>query len=187
MNILEIAKSVGAAVIKTVVPGGALLIDAVNMMLPDDKQLPSDTTGDQVARAVNGLTPDLKAKILLKEFDVQLASIRQTHDTARTMLIQDAINPQSTRPAIALKAFYLVAIISMLVVLMWCYAVINKDTILVKEIMDGWVWVGAIVAPFVLWLNRYFGIISTENNAKLNASNGLQAQSAGIVERLFKR
>jgi len=61
MNLGDILKTVGSGLIKTLVPGGGLLIDAVNGFLPDDKKLPNTATGQDAQNAINTLTPEQKA------------------------------------------------------------------------------------------------------------------------------
>ena len=80
MNIWNIVKGVGAGVISSV-PGGSLVLSAVNALLPNDKQLPNTATGEQLGNAVSNLPPDKQAEILSKEFDVDITQIEQSNST----------------------------------------------------------------------------------------------------------
>ena len=62
MKLLDILGKVGGAVVKTMVPGGGLIIDVVNEFLPDDKKLPADATGSDMQAAVDKLPPDQRAQ-----------------------------------------------------------------------------------------------------------------------------
>ena len=98
MKLWDVVKSVGSAVVREVVPGGGILVDAVNEFLPDDKKLPSNATGKDIDAAVSSLPPDQRARVMEKEFDVDLAHIRQSNETVRAMLEADAKAPHTTRP-----------------------------------------------------------------------------------------
>ena len=76
MNLGDILKTVGSGLIKTLVPGGGLLIDAVNGFLPDDKKLPNDATGEQAQSAIDSLPPEQRASVLKKEYDVKIEQIK---------------------------------------------------------------------------------------------------------------
>lgn len=179
MKLIDIIKTVGAGIIRETVPGGGLLLGAINALLPPDKKLPDTATGQDIDYVIKGLPAEHRAAILDKEFDVELTQIKESYSTLRVMLEQDAKNPQSTRPKIALGAFRVVSTISLLVVAMWAWAVIDGDEKLVKAIVDGWPWVLALVGPFVGWLNYYFGVLKTEQKNRLDAANG--STTSGLV------
>ncbi len=98
MDIWGIIKSVGGAVVRNAVPGGGLIVDAVNALLPDDAKLPTDATGHDIKRAVEALPPEQRAAIEQKRFDVEIAQIRQENSTVRAMLEADTKTPHTTRP-----------------------------------------------------------------------------------------
>lgn len=190
-KLIEIIKSVGAGIIREVVPGGGLLIGAINAVLPADKKLPDMATGQDIDYVIKGLPVSQRSDILEKEFDIELAQIKEGNATLRVMLEQDAKNPHSTRPKIALGAFRVVAFIAISVVSIWAYAVIDGDEKLVIAIVDGWPWVLAIIGPFVGWLNNYFGVLNSENRNRLDAANGTPTSGitgiAGLISSFIKR
>lgn len=51
--------------------------------------------------------------------------------------------------------------------------------------MAGWAFVGVIVAPFIVWIDRYFGILRKERESKLNAANGFNVKSDKGILSLF--
>lgn len=183
MKILDILSKVGTAVISTLVPGSGVLISAVNELLPDGKKLPTDVTGAQMQTAISGLAPADQAVILGREFDVEVTQIKESNETLRTMLATEQASPHTTRPKIALRAFYQVAFTTSMVVLMWAYAVVTHDAAMVAVIMDGWPWVAALLVPYIGWLNAYFGILKQEQRDRLNAANG--SVSGGVVSSLL--
>lgn len=188
MDILDIAKTVGLGVFKSVVPQGGLILDSINAILPVDYKFLDSDTGSDIARKLQAMPPELQQQIMIKEFDVRIEQIKQEHDTARTMLIQDALNPHSTRPRIAWWSFMLVATVSLMVVSGWLYAVLMRDEKLVTEIVGGWGFISVIIFPFIIWLNRYFGVLRQEMADKLNSANGMVAGlSKGLFDKFNER
>lgn len=188
MKLWDIVKKVGAGVIKNAVPGGGMIVGAINEFLPDDKKLPSDATGDQVNSAIAGLPPEQQAAILNKEFDVEIEDIRQTGETARAMLEAEAASTQTTRPYIAKGCFHVVAAITLLVAFMWGYGVFTDQDSLVKTVMDGWPFILAMTGPFVALLQAYFGILRKEHKTRMEAATGSTTGGVGaILSAIVKR
>ncbi len=173
MNLWEIVKTVGTGIISAAVPGGPLIVGAINAVLPDDAQLPENATGQQAQDAISTIPAAERAALMDKQFDVHLEDIKQSHETVRAMLAADAISPHTTRPKIAYQAFQVVSAISLLFVFSWTYAVIAGHAEMVEKIQNGWAFVAAIVLPFVGWINAYFGKLVTEQKQKLDASMGV--------------
>ena len=179
MNLWNIIKTVGGGVIREVVPGGGILIDAVNEFLPDDKKLPSNATGGDVNTALQSLPPADQARLLDKEFDVDLAQIRQSHETVRAMLDADAKNPQSTRPRIAMGAFYVVSLAMIVAISAWGYGVFKAADPLAAT-SESWPFILSVIGPFVVLLHGYFGVLRSEQRSRLEAASG-QAGTTGLV------
>lgn len=186
MKLWDIVKTVGAGVISATVPGGALLVSAINEFLPDDKKIPPNATGDDLKNTIDSLPPEQRAEIMGKEFDVELTQIKESNSTLRVMLESDAQNPHSTRPYIAKQAFHIVAFAVIVAVSMWAYGVGVRDAVLVKSVMDGWPFILATIGPFITLLWAYFGILKQEHRDRLNAANG-SVSPVGIISALFKR
>jgi hypothetical protein len=184
MKLLGILGKVGSAVIKTIVPGGGLIIDVVNEFLPDDKKLPTDATGSDMQQAVDSLPPEQRAQLMGREFDVQI----EAHHTLQAMLRAEQASTHTTRPQIALGSFRLVAFVTIVVVSLWAYAVAIQNEKLVAAVVDGWPFVAAVIAPFVTLLWAYFGILKNEQRNRLNAANGSTASGlGGIISNMLKR
>lgn len=187
MKLFDIAKKIGLGLIREAVPGGGLLLAAVNEFLPDDKKLPADATGCQVLSAVESLPPAERASLLEKEFDVDITQIKESNETLRVMLQADAASTHTTRPYIAKGAFRLVATISLVVIALWAYAVGTGNVAMVREVMDGWAFVAAVTAPFVTLLWAYFGILKQEHQNRLNGGRGGSTPSGlgGIISAVL--
>jgi len=190
-KLIDIIKSVGAGIIREVVPGGGLLIGAINAVLPADKKLPATATGQDIDYVIKGLPRDQRAAILNKEFDIELAQIKEGNATLRVMLEQDAKNPHSTRPKIALGAFRVVAFSCITVISVWSYGVLTGDSVLVKAVMDGWAFILAAIAPLTVLLQSYFGVLNAESRNRLDAANGTPTSGitgiAGLISSFIKR
>jgi len=184
MKLLEILGKVGSSIIKEVVPGGGLIIEAVNAFLPDDKKLNSTSTGSDISNAVASLPPEVQAQLLEKKFDVEITQIKESYDTVKTMLESDAKNPQSTRPKIALGSFQLVRMVLLTVVALWAYGVASADKELVKSVMDGWAFIAILIGTPTTVLLAYFGVLKQEHKQRLNAASG--NKEVGIIGSLAK-
>lgn len=179
MKLWDILKSVGSAAVKTMVPGGGVIIDVVNEFLPDDKKLPSNATGEQLQGAVDSLPPEQRAQLMEREFDVEI----ERYETLQKMIAADATAKHTTRPYIAKHSFHLLAIVTLVISGLFAWGVYEKDDTLVKAVTDGWPFVLSLVAPFVTLLHAYFGILRKERESKLAAMNGKDSQS-GLVKLL---
>ena len=188
-KLFDILKTVGAGIIREVVPGGGLIVEAVNAFLPADKKLPAEATGPEVNAAVASLPGPERAAVMGKEFDVDLTRIKEGNETLRAMLEHDAENPHSTRPAIARGAFRVVAFVCILVVSVWAVAVLTGKDSTVEAVTDGWPFVAAVIAPLVTLLWAYFGVLKQEHKNKLNAAGGTSPAGSvvGILASLLKR
>jgi hypothetical protein len=189
MNLWDVIKEVGGEVIKNVVPGGAMLMGVVNELLPDDKKLPVGATGNDVKAAIESLPPTDRARIMEKEIDLDLADIRESHSTLRAMLDSDAKNPQSTRPYIAKHAFHIIAVTSVAIMAAWSYAVYSGDSVMVKQIQEGAIFVVALNGTLATLLLAYFGSIRKEHKQKMDAASGNKQPSgiAGLVSRFLQK
>lgn len=188
MKLWDIVKNVGSGIVRNAVPGADAILSTVNALLPGDKKLSENATGDDIHAAIMALPPEQQGEVLQKEFDVEITRIQESHATARAMLEAEANSKHTTRPMIAMGAFCVVAIISILIVGAWVKAVLWSDEAVVKEIVAGWPWVLAVLSPFIGWLNHYFGILKTEHKNRLEACGNKTSPDgiAGIIS-LFKR
>ena len=189
MDLWSIVKTVGTGLISTMVPGGPLIVGAINAALPADKQLPENATGQQAMDAIGTLPAAERAQVMDKQFDVQITQIKEAGDTMRTMLTADATNPQSTRPYIAMGSFLVVAFTSVTTVSLWAYGIIKADTKMVETIVNGWPFLLSAIAPLVVLLRAYFGVLGAEQKNKLDAANGVSQPSgiAGLLAAVLKK
>lgn len=167
MDVWQAARRIGASIIREI-PGGDLLVDTVNQFLPRDKKLGAKSTGDDLASAVDQLSPEHRVELMQQQFELDITA----HQTVQTMLVSDATSKHTTRPRIAWGAFVILAFVSILVVSMWAAGVATSNDVMVNTISDGWPFVLTIVGPFVTLLYAYFGVLRSERKDVLNAFTG---------------
>jgi len=167
MKLSDIFKKVGAGIIKDAIPGGSVIMGVINELLPN--KLPDNATGKDLQSAIESLPIEDQAQLLDKQFDVDIATIKEEGDTLRTIM---SLDQHSTRPFIARWSFITVAAVTMLIVVMWSYAVTQGNIKLVLSITNGWPMILALLTPFFVLLRGYFGILQKESQNKLDASNG---------------
>ena len=189
-EIWDVIRSVGSAALQVALPGtGSLIVGAVNELLPNDKKLTANATGDDISSAISSLPPAQQATILSKEFDVSITQIKESNSTVRAMLESDANNPHTTRPYIAKGAFHIIAFVIVAVVSVWSHGVLTGDAKIVASVMSGWPFVLAVIGPLVTLLWAYFGVLKSEHKNKLDAAGGLSTSSGitGILSNIIKR
>lgn len=179
MKLLDIVKTVGSSAVKELVPGGGVLINAVNEFLPKEHRLPNTATGDDVENALNTLPAEQRAKVMEKEFDVKITDIEQRGKTVRAMLEADAMAKHTTRPYVIKHSFHLVAVVTLAITTAWFIGVVKSDEALVEAVMSGYPFILTLTAPFVWMLKAYFGILRDEDRTRRDAANGLPT-SGGV-------
>jgi hypothetical protein len=189
MDLWNIVKTVGSGIISTMVPGGPLIVAAVNEFLPKDKKLPDSATGQQAMDAIDTLPPEQRAAVMNKKYDVDITQIKESHDTVRAMLTANATSTHTTRPYIAKQSFHVIAFSVITTTAMWAYAVLTKNTEMVTAIMNGWPFVVGVNGTLATLLLAYFGILKTEQKNKLDASNGVAQPTglAGLLTTLIRK
>ncbi len=172
MKLWDIVKTVGAGIISTAVPGGAAILGVINEFLPKDAKLPANATGQQAQDAIASIPAADRAKLMDKQFDVEITQIKESHSTVRAMLESDAIAPHTTRPYIAKQAFHVIAFSVIVTTAMWAYAVLVADVKMVTAIMNGWPFIVGVNGTLATLLLAYFGVLKQEHKQKLNAAGG---------------
>ena len=189
MKVWDIVKAVGSTALNVALPGvGTAVVGLVNEFLPDDKKLPKDATGRDVEKAMLDLPPADRARIMEKQFDVEITDIKQSNETIRAMLEADAKSMHTTRPYIAKGAFQVVAFCICSIIVIWSYGVVVGDTLMVKSVTEGWPFILAVIAPLVTLLYAYFGVLKRENKDRLDAIGGRPPGGLlGTVLSAFKK
>ena len=186
MNLGDILKTVGSGLITTLTGGAApLILAGLNAVLPDDKQLPDNATGLDAQRAIDTLTPEQRASVLSKEYDVEIEEIRGFTDRFKAMAEVDA-SGNTTRPQIAMMMAVCVVFTVIVTISIFSYAVVEGKELMIKSIMDGWPFLLAILGTPTALLRSYFAMRTKEKQHKYEATTGVKPQ-ANLISALIGR
>jgi len=169
------------SVASTLIPGGPLILGAVNAMLPDDEKLPESATGTDIRNAVNQLTPEQRGSLMEKQLDVEIAEIKSWEGIQASLSQADAAG-SSTRPYIALMMAWIVAIVVSLFTAVWVYAIFKDQSDTLKILSDSWPMMLAVIGTPTALLRAYFGMRTKEKTARYSVASG---QPAGTIANLI--
>ncbi len=189
MNLGDILKTVGSGLIQTLLPGtGSLIVAGINEFLPGDKQLPNNATGEQAQSAIDELSPELRASVLEKQYDVKIEHIKQSYGALNTMLSANAQSTHTTRPKIAYQSFQVIAFSTISVIAVFCFAVVTGNIEMIEVIKGSWLFIFGVITPLVTVLHAYFGVLTNESKDRLNAAQGHKVDPvSGLIGKLFKK
>ena len=165
-----------------IIPGGPLILGAVNAMLPDDKKLPDTATGGDIRNAVNQLPPDQRGSLMEKQLDVEIADINAWEGIQGSLAAADATG-SSTRPYIALMMSWCVVVVIVVFITVWSISVIGEDAETLKVLSESWPILLAVIATPTALLRAYFGMRTKEKTARYSTATG---QPVGTIMNLIK-
>lgn len=165
----------------TLIPGGPLILGAVNAMLPDDKKLPDTATGGDIRNAVNQLPADQRGSLMEKQLDVEIAEINAWEGIQGSLAAADATG-SSTRPYIALMMAWTVVTVIIVFTIAWTAAVIGEDNETLKVLSDSWPILLAVIATPTALLRSYFGMRTKEKTSRYSAATGQAIGLASIIK-----
>ncbi len=171
MDLASVLKKAGSAVISSVVPGGGLIVDLINEFLPDNKKLPSTATGTDAQSAIDGLTPELRLKLMTRELDVQIANTNAWANVQQFLAMADS-SGNSTRPTIANRMSWLVVLQVCSLTFAVLYAAVTKDTTVLDTLSNSWEMITASMGIPTAVLLQYFGKRTKEKLERYNLAMG---------------
>ena len=180
MKLGKILTTVGSSIIRNVVPGGGIVLDAINALLPEHKRLPENATGEQATQAVNSLPPDQQAQILLKEIDVEIAEINSWTQIQGSLAEADKVGA-STRPRIALMMAEIVAFVVIAFSSMFIVAIFRDQTVMIEKLTTSWPLMLAIIATPTVLLRAYFGMRTKEKKERYRMVAGMGEEPANSI------
>lgn len=183
MNVFDIFKRVGGAVLSSVVPGYGAVVSVVNEFLPDGKKISGTSTGTEIEKAIESLPPDKQAELLSKQIDVEIVEIKE-HSNVMAILADADKAGASTRPKAAMIAIWFFAIFGGLFALVVCWAIIWAKPETLKNLKDLWPLVLSILGPPIGLLERYFGKRTKEKQARYAGAFGSPLQG-GVLSALI--
>jgi len=185
MKLKDVLTKVGSVVLKNVIPGAGIVIDAVNEFLPEDKKLDLDAaTGNDAITAINSLPAETQAQIYTKEFDVEIEDIRGFTERFKAAADADKTG-NSTRPAIALMMAKTVCFAIIVFISIWAYAIANGLSEVIKNLADSWVLMGTILSVPATLLYAYFGYRTKEKQSRYQLA-GDQQIGTGVIGSIIK-
>lgn len=171
MDLGNILKKAGSAVISSVVPGGGLIVDLINEFLPDNKKLPGTATGTDAQNAIDGLTPELRLKLLTRQLDVEIAETNAWASVQSSLAEADA-SGNSTRPKIALMMAWLVVLQVTVVAISIGYAALSEQNSTIAVLSESWQMFTASMGIPTAVLLQYFGKRTKEKLERYNLAMG---------------
>ena len=175
MKLKDILFQAGASVIKSVVPGGGVVLDLINNLLPNDKKLGQETTGEEAMAAIESLPPEQKASLMEKQLDVEIAEINNWSKIQASLASAD-IAGSSTRPEIALMMAKVVSFTIILFVSILAVAILQKQAGMIINMSELWPLMLAILGLPIGLLRSYFGMRTKEKKSRYQAASGAMGQ-----------
>lgn len=185
MKLGEILAKAGGVVLRNIVPGAGIVIDAINEFLPEDKKLPEDATGSQALGAVNALPADKQAALLSREYDVEIAEIDAWARVQASLAEADKAN-SSTRPAIAMMMARTVCFAVIVLAGMTAAAVALDKTEALRKLAEAWPLVLSVLATPTALLRAYFGMRTREKENRYAAAAGGRVVPGGPMAEVLK-
>jgi len=191
MKILKILGAVGKGVIKDFIPGyetAKEVIGAINAVLPGNKQLSENATGEEAMKAISELPAEQQAELLSKKFDVEISAIKG-HTDVITVLAQADMAGSSTRPYIAKCMCFVVCYTVIALNSAIFYAIVAGKHEVLKAIGEAWPLILAILGTPTALLKAYFGMRTEEKKTRANAALGVPVHmpTAGMISSVIKK
>lgn len=178
-KLFDAIKGPALAAASTLIPGGPVILSAVNAMLPEDEKLPEAATGQQIVDKVNSLPADQRASLMEKQLDVDIAEITAWERIQASLAVADT-SGASTRPYIAMMMAWLVVIETAVIVFVLAVAIWQKDDTTLTVLQEFWPLLLALIGTPTALLRAYFGMRTNEKKARYSAATG-QDLTGGIV------
>jgi hypothetical protein len=188
MKILDLLSKAGNLPLISALPGvgtAKAIVDAVNIMLPSDKQIDENSTGDEVEEAIKELPAEQRAILLGKQIDLKITESNNWLSVQQALNSADA-SGASTRPEIAkLMAYVVVFTIASSVTALLAAVLLNRAEI-VLALSNAWPLILAMIATPIVLLRSYFGLRTNEKQSRYTASAGFNPiQEKGFLGKLL--
>lgn len=179
-DIFNAVKGPLASVAASLIPGGPLILGAVNALLPDDKKLPETATGQQIANAVESLTPEQRASLMEKRIDLQIAREEGATERYKAMAASDG---QETRARIVNRAMTTLMAISAVFVAAtaWVYVEQGAEAAFSVEMAGVFI---TVSGTFAYVIRAYFGDLRSEAKSRHQVVDA-KPQPLGVLASLI--
>ena len=181
MNIFNILKDIGIGLISES-PIGKIAIPVINALLPDDKKLPINATGEDAAKIIKNLPPEQRAKIELAEIDLQKSEIEGMTDRYKAMCSADG---QETRAKLVDKAMNTLILLSLMFVSAMAYVYVTEGAkqAFSVEMVGAFI---AVTGVFAYVVRSYFGDLRVETKSR-HATIDTKQQPASLLTNFLAK
>lgn len=183
MDLAKILRKVGASIFSSVVPGGGIILDAVNAVLPKEKKLGNSATGADIETAIKTLPPDKQVELLSKKFNVEIVEIQEWSKVVASLAEADKTG-RTTRPKIANRMAWLIAGSVSVILFIIAWAVLSKNHEMMKAIGKAWPFIMFLIGIPAGIVNSYFGKRTKEKQSRYSTASGVP-MAGGIISDII--
>jgi len=181
-DIFNAIKGPLASVAASLIPGGPLILGAVNALLPEDKKLPPSATGSQIVDAVESLPPEARASLMEKRIDLQIAQEEGWTDRYKAMTAADK---QSTRPKIALMMAQVTCFVILIFTVAISVQIFTTGIESLASASGAWTVFATLLGIPSAVLAKYFGELRKEHSQRLGVKDqGMNALLKSIIGKV---
>lgn len=170
-------------------PAVGQAISIANKFLPKNKRLPEDATGQDVIESVESLPPGKRADAERElVYALQETMVRENTEVVRALAEVDKTGA-STRPFIARGSFLICAFVVLLITSGVTYTLLDAGFDSADQVLQLGIGVAALLSPFVVWVNRYFGLRTREKESRAAVTMGQSVReidSGGLFGKIGK-
>ena len=161
-TVFDAIKGPLASVAASLIPGGPLILSAVNALLPDDKKLSETATGAQIADAVDALPPEQRSSLMEKRIDLQIVQEEGMTERYKAMAASDG---QETRAKIVNRAMAALMAVTGLFVsaTAWVYVERGAEAAFSGEMAAVF---ATVTGTFAYVIRAYFGDLRAETKSR---------------------
>jgi hypothetical protein len=169
----------GAATLTSIAfPALAPVIGLVNKLLPDDKKLPEDATGNDVQAVVDTLPPEQQASLMEREIDLKIKQEEGWTERYKAMCSADG---QETRAKVVIMLTKVLCfeILAFTGLFFWHPEILSNSSV--------WVVFGTLTAVPAATIGKYFGELRREHGQRqVSAGADPKAMSGlGVLAKLI--
>lgn len=168
-------------------PGVGKAIKIANRFLPANKQLSDEATGQDVIESVESLPHDVRQEAERElAYALQETEVRENTEVVKALAEVDKAGA-STRPYIAKGSFFVCAFVTILITVGVTYTLFDAGFESADQVLQLGIGVAALLSPFIVWVNRYFGLRTREKESRAAVTMGQsvrEVDSGGLLGKI---
>lgn len=177
MDLSDVGKllaNVGGSILKNAFPPiSGIAFDAINAVLPVAERLGDEATGTDALASIKTLPPAEQANLMIMKLEVEKTEIQEFTKVQAVLADVDKVGA-STRPKIAMMMAWLVFATGGLSIIALSYTVFAENTETLKELMNAWPLILAMLGPATALLQQYFGMRMKEKTKRYEMAGAPQ-------------